>query len=151
MSQDQTEARARLYPAPSATSAPESAPAGLPDECEGPLVQDLRAAISAAAVDERLLARFLSDLLTPRETIDLAQRWRIARSLLEGGHQTEVAGRLSNRKLVQRVALRVEGPLGSGGYREVHQVLGGRQRRPSANTIGKPAVRLSVSSPAQSA
>ena len=48
----------------------------------------------AAMDDARRIRRFLDEILTPRERIDLASRWRLLRRLVEGRTQRSIAAEL---------------------------------------------------------
>lgn len=81
---------------------------------------DVRQLVHALALigDEDDLMRFLTDLCTPREICDLAQRLQVARFLDEGDSYVEVQARTgASSTTVSRVSKALNGAF--GGYRNV--------------------------------
>jgi uncharacterized protein YerC len=93
-----------------------------PELADNPRVEDLCRALATCCDDEELTLRFMRDLLSFREIQDLANRWAAARMLLDGRTQASTAQELGmSTKTVNEVALWVNGPFATGGYREVHE------------------------------
>lgn len=84
------------------------------------------------ALDRALLAAsrdgsardFVHDALWDSELDDMANRWQAARLLLQGHTQAHTANQLGlSTGLVGRVAARVNGYSGSGGFRRVFRKM----------------------------
>lgn len=81
---------------------------------------DLCEALLICYPDKDLLKRFLRDLWTVEEGRQFANRWRVARLLIEGRTQVDIARELGlSTKTVTAVARFVNGPYSTGGYAEV--------------------------------
>jgi uncharacterized protein YerC len=112
----------------------------LPHEIEEALLTDenvtaLREAILSIEGDGLLLMRFLRDLLTYDEIIKVSRRLAVAYSLISGNTQTRTAKTLGlSTKTVNAVAQWVQGPYGTGAYREVYS----RVRQTKENTTRAP-------------
>ena len=83
-------------------------------------VRALCTALQATCGNEDLMLKFLRDLLTFEELRRVAHRWAVARKLLQGKKQVEVAKELAlSTKTVSNVAQWVKGPYATGGFAEV--------------------------------
>lgn len=79
--------------------------------------------------DSELTLRFLRDLLSAREMIDLANRWAAARELLLGRSQVATARDLGlSTKTVNDIDRWVHGTFATGGYSEVFRRLASSNR-----------------------
>lgn len=100
-------------------------PRGIETEIvENQRVADLCGAVGEAGAERDLTLRFLRDLLSYRELLDMANRWAAARMLMGGATQTQTAQQLGmSSKTVSEVALWVHGPFQTGGYWEVFKAM----------------------------
>lgn len=81
-------------------------------------VEQLVRAFSLLGSDESDIKAFLTDLLTPREICDLAQRLQVARCLDEGEPYVQVQARTgASSTTVSRVSKALNGE--HGGYRRL--------------------------------
>lgn len=90
-------------------------------------VRDLLSAIRLAATEDKLLLRFLRDLLTYKELTEFSRRWAAAKLLMDDPDRTQadVARELEMSQTTLRIVFRyVYGSDLRGGYWAVHDLLG---------------------------